>query len=406
MSARVRLVVVVCLIAWISGCVDRKNCPGCMLADPLTVGCPYADSQIAATLSAATAPKVLVLSGGASHGAWGAGVISGWPDTGVAEPRPTFDIVTGISTGALQAPYAFLGSQYDDELEKFYTTTTNGMIYSWKPAFLLSNSLQDRAPLREILEDNVTEPAVLEVAAPANANRELYVGTINLDTSQFCPWNLSTIARKAASEPANSDARTCWVNLFRDAMFASAGAPVIAPPVEIDVNACKPGSPPPQKMLFADGGVRLRVFISKVVNQLPATSNPTIYVIMNGQLSTRPTCVSNRLLPITLRTYEIMDREALFGSLYALMHEHPSWKLRLSRIPDNRLVSLPAFEFDPARMSCMFDLGSSTAQGASPWETTVPPDAVANWPPGVMRPLQECAQPPTLTQLQPEPCPM
>jgi predicted acylesterase/phospholipase RssA len=404
MSARIRLMVVVCLIAFsgCSGCIDRKNCPGCMLSNPLTVGCPYQDSQIASSLSANPNPKVLVLSGGASHGAWGAGVISGWPDSGVPEPRPAFDVVTGISTGALQAPYAFLGTQYDAELETFYTTTSNEDIYSMKPDFLLSNALQDRTPLREILEENVTAEAVREVAQVTN--RELYVGTINLDTSQFCPWNLSTIARKADVAPDGSPAEACWVDLFRDAMFAAAGAPVIAPPVEIDANACTGGEP--MKMLYADGGVRLRVFVSQVVEQLPATSLPTLYVIMNGQMSTRPTCVSNQLLPLALRTYEIMDHVALFGSLYALMHEHPNWSLRLSRIRDDQCVSLPSSEFDPVRMKNMFNAGSAWVQQASPWETAVPQDAVANWPPGVARPPQECAQLSDLQQQLLAPCPM
>jgi hypothetical protein len=143
-----------------------------------------------------------------------------------------------------------------------------------------------------------------------------------------------------------------------------------------------------------------------VVEQLPATSKPSVYVIMNGQMSTRPTCVSNQLLPIALRTYDIMDREALFGSLFALMHAHPNWDLRLSRIPDTQCVSLPASEFDPVRMGAMFRLGSSTVQGATPWETTVPTEAVANWPTGVARPPQECAQIPDLTKLPMAPCPM
>jgi predicted acylesterase/phospholipase RssA len=402
MNARIRLLVAICLMAGISGCADRKNCPGCMLANPLIVGCPYPDSQIAASLNAKLAPNVLVLSGGASHGAWGAGVISGWPDPPVPDSRPIFDIVTGISTGALQAPYAFLGTQYDDELEAFYTTTTNDEIYSMKPDFLLSNALQDRAPLREILEDNVTAAAVREVAQVTD--RELYVGTINLDTSQFCPWNLSTIARKAEAAPDGSPDETCWVDLFRDAMFAASGAPVLAPPVEIDAKACTGDLP--QKMLYADGGVRRRVFVTKVVEQLPSTSKPNIYVIMNGQMSTRPTCVSNRLLPLTLRTFEIMDRESLFGSLYALMHAHPNWNLRLSRIADTQCVSLPSGEFDPVRMKNMFDAGSAWVQQSSPWETAVPANAVANWPPGVAKPLLECAQPSGLQQQLLAPCPM
>ena len=205
-------------------------------------------------------------------------------------------------------------------------------IYSMKPDFLISNALQDRAPLRQILEENVTRDAVVEVAQDSRLeNRELYVGTINLDTSQFCEWNLSTIARKAEAEIDDSPAETCWVDLFRDAMFASAGAPVIAPPVEIDVNACKPGNPPPQKMLFADGGVRRRVFVSEVIERIP-NGKPTVYVIMNGQMNTRPTCVSNQLLPITLRTFEIMDHEALFGSLYAV--DAPAYGLEPETLPD------------------------------------------------------------------------
>jgi predicted acylesterase/phospholipase RssA len=400
MSARIRLLVAVCLIAWIPGCIDRKNCPSCVLADPLAIDCPYAGSQIQTILHAKTNPKVLVLSGGASHGAWGAGVIAGWPDPGpgVTEPRPTFDVVTGISTGALQAPYAFLGTDYDDELETFYTTTTSDMIYSMKPDFLISNALQDRGPLWQILVENVTAPEVRKVGLITD--RELYVGTINLDTSQFCPWNLSTIARNAEAEVDDSPAETCWVDLFRQAMFASAGAPVITPPVEIDVNACRAGFPV-QKMLFADGGVRRRVFVTEVVETHP--DKPTVYVIMNGQMSTRPTCVSNQLLPIALRTYDIMDREALFGSLFALMDTHQNWDLRLSRIPDTQCVSLPASEFDPVRMGAMFRLGSSTVQGATPWESAVPTKAVVNWPSGVAKPIQECVQ---LQDLMLPQCPM
>ena len=402
MRASIRLAAALCLIAGISGCADRKNCPGCILGDPLTVGCPYAGSQITSHLNALTNPKVLVLSGGASHGAWGAGVISGWPEPpapGVAEPRPDFDIVTGISTGALQAPYAFLGKLYDPKLETFYTTSTNADIYSMKPDFLISNALQDRTPLRQILEQNVTSAAVREVGVITD--RELYVGTINLDTSQFCPWNLSAIARKATAEVPDSLAERCWVDLFRDAMFAASGAPVIAPPVEIDANACTGG--PPRKMLYADGGVRRRVFVTEEVEKLPSA---TVYVIMNGQMSTRPTCVNNQLLPLALRTFEMMDHVALFGSLYELMDKHQGWNLRLSRIPDAQCVSLPSSEFDPVRMKAMFDAGSAWVQQSSPWETAVPADAVANWPPGVAKPLQECAQVSTLAQPLLAPCPM
>jgi hypothetical protein len=98
-----------------------------------------------------------------------------------------------------------------------------------------------------------------------------------------------------------------------------------------------------------------------------------------------------------------MDREALFGSLYALTEKHSNWRLRLSRIPDSQCVSLPAGEFDPVRMTNMFNAGSAWVQKASPWETTIPLNQVANWPSGVAKPMEECIQPQNLLLPQ---CPM
>lgn len=396
MWALVRWIVsVACLLVLCSACT-RQYCPGCTEPNPLPlavggtgVGCPYAASELGPAYGNGTItnPTMLILSGGASHGAWGAGVIAGWPEGTTAPlPRPEFTVVTGISTGALQAPYAFLGSSYDDELEKFYTTSSNCDIYT--PNWTLSNSLQSREPLREILQTEVTEAAVLEVAS--QTNRELFVGTLNLDTSEFCPWNLSTIARKVQSAPAGSQTRECWVNLFRDAIFAASGAPVIAPPVEIDSNACKPGEPP-MKMLHADGGVRARVFVADALRlAIEAGLNPTAYVIMNGKLVTHPECVEDSLMPIALRTFEIMDHEALFGSLYALMHKHPGqWKLRLSRIPDSCCLEFPSSEFDKDKMKILFEDGKQWVQ-TSPWGTTIPTSSEAPWPDKCRRPMGTC----------------
>jgi hypothetical protein len=338
-----------------------------------------------------TDPTLLVLSGGASHGAWGAGVIAGWPEgTAAPEPRPRFTVVTGISVGALQATPAFLGSQYDPVLTEFFTTSTDADIFTTNWTFMISNSLQSRAPLRQKIDENVTREVVLEVASPQNKDRELFVGTVNLDTSQFCPWNLSTIARNAANAP-DAQTQDCWVDLFRDAIFAASGAPVIAPPVEIDSNACTGG--PPRKMLHADGGVRARVFVGDALEPaITAGLTPTAYVIMNGKLVTHPECVENSLLPIALRTFEIMDHEALFGSLYALMVKHPGgFNLKLSRISDSYCLKFPGSKFDPVLMKCLYDKGEAWIQQPSiPWETKPPTQSVAAWPANCCRPMEKC----------------
>ena len=120
--------------------------------------------------------------------------------------------------------------------------------------FLWTNALQDRGPLRDKIEYHANKDVVLEVARVTRTEkRELYVGTVNLDTSEFCPWNLSTIAKNAEiAHNANDEvSRKCWVQLFQDAIFAASGAPVIAPPVEIDSNACRGPNAMPMKMLHA-----------------------------------------------------------------------------------------------------------------------------------------------------------
>jgi predicted acylesterase/phospholipase RssA len=377
-----------------SGCNwKRKDCPGCKLPDPIPVGCPYAASNLGVAYANGTItdPSLLILSGGGSHGAWGAGVIAGWPEAATASPaqvpRPEFTVVTGISTGALQATYAFLGENYDAKLESLFTTPTNSDIYTNKWNFLWSNSLQSREPLRQIIHDQVTETIVDEVAG--QANRELYVGTVNLDTSQFCPWNLSTIARNAkfATSPQK---RECWIDLYRQVVFAASGAPVIAPPVEIDSSACT--AQPPQKMLHVDGGVRLRVFVTKVVDQaIESGITPTAYVIMNGKLATHPHCVADSLLPIAVRTFEIMDHESLFGSLYALMYDRQNlWNLRLSRIPDGYCLKFPGSEFDPPQLKCLFDKGKAWVQQPDPWERKIPDESAMAWPAGCCPSAAQC----------------
>ena len=194
----------------------------------------------------------LLLSGGGANGAFGSGLLNGWTKTGT---RPVFKIVTGVSTGALMAPYAFLGPKYDDALRDLYTTTrsqnifVSGSLFGMISQLFFGEALADTGPLASMIAQHVDEQFVREVAAAHSQGRRLYIGTVDLDAQRFIVWNMGLIAQ--ANYPDK-------VRLFRKVMLASASIPVVFPPVFFDVKA--------DGRLFdemhVDGGVVAMVFFS------------------------------------------------------------------------------------------------------------------------------------------------
>jgi hypothetical protein len=158
----------------------------------------------------------LVLSGGGSNGAFGAGFLSGWTQ---AATRPTFKLVTGISTGALIAPYAFLGPDFDDELERAFTTVTNKDVFKIRSPFtvLRKDSLTRTDPLADRIEEVIDDEMLRAIAAEHRVGRRLYVGTTNLDAQRIMIWNMGAIATSG-----HPDA----LDLFRKVLLASASIPV------------------------------------------------------------------------------------------------------------------------------------------------------------------------------------
>ncbi|MEM7671035.1 MAG: patatin-like phospholipase family protein, partial [Pseudomonadota bacterium] len=132
---------------------------------------------------------VLVLSGGGPDGAFGAGLLNGWTQRG---DRPEFSLVTGISTGALIAPFAFLGSEYDDDVKRFYTETTTDDIVAFEilGGIFGGAGLTDTTPIRGILERQVTPGFVAEIAREHNKGRRLWVGTSNIDAQRPVIWDV------------------------------------------------------------------------------------------------------------------------------------------------------------------------------------------------------------------------
>ena len=166
-----------------------------------------------ASILAGTAPKrfgsdddlnVLVLSGGGSNGAYGAGVLYGWTQSG---KRPGFDVVTGVSTGALIAPLAFAGPAYDEELRRFYTQIHDRDIFRDRGLRgLLSNAVLSSAPLRARIAEVVTPGFLDLIAAEQKKGRRLYIASTDLDQGESVVWDMGGLA--ASDLPDKRDSGT------------------------------------------------------------------------------------------------------------------------------------------------------------------------------------------------------
>jgi patatin-like phospholipase/acyl hydrolase len=226
----------------------------------------------------------LAISGGGANGAFGAGFLKGWTASGT---RPNFRIVTGISTGALIAPLAFLGADYDATLEKAYTTTRTKdildirWIFGILPLFW-SESYADSEPLLHLIEQQVDEQALAEIAKEHSKGRRLYVGTTDLDAQRFVVWDMGAIA---------SSGRPDALDLFHKVMLASASIPGAFPPVYFNVEV----DGKQYDEMHVDGGTIVEVFgygptlfeESAHAERLRA-EGCSIYVLRNGKLASDP----------------------------------------------------------------------------------------------------------------------
>jgi predicted acylesterase/phospholipase RssA len=311
----------------------------------------------------------LAVSGGGDNGAFGAGLLNGWTAHG---DRPTFKVVTGISTGALIAPFAFLGPGYDSTLREFYTTISADDIMKPRsvPAGLLSDALADNAPLRALIRNLVTPELLEEIAAEYDKGRLLLVGTTNLDTRRGVIWNMTRIA--ASHHPRARQ-------LFCDVLTASAALPAAFPPVLFDVEV----EGRHYQELHVDGGVIAQVFVyppALNVRELAQTGGVQrerkLYIIRNGVIEPDCAQVECRTLPIASRAIASLIATQARGDLYTmyLITQRDGVDYNLAYIPPSFDEPHPA-EFDTRYMQRLFETGYEMAVHGYPWQKQ-PPDYV------------------------------
>ncbi len=307
----------------------------------------------------------LALSGGGANGAFGAGLLCGWTASG---KRPNFRIVTGVSTGALIAPMAFLGPQYDDSLKKYYTTIRTKDIFNVQGVFgivaiLFGESYASTKPLQNLIARLVDEKFLAAIAREHAKGRRLYIGTTDLDAQRFVIWDMGALASSG-----NPNA----LKLFRKIMLASAAIPLVFPPVyfTVEVKGKK------YDEMHVDGGVIAGVFgYGKLFGETYEVSQQkrpcSIYVIQNGRLEAEPTQVPRKTIKIVGQSLFTLMKAASWNDFFRLYYNAQKDGV------DFNYISLPADYksqakemFDNAEMKRLFDLGFEMAKGGAKWQKT------------------------------------
>jgi len=284
-----------------------------------------------------------------------------------------FKIVTGVSTGALIAPVAFLGSEYDGKLKEFYTTVSSKDIFKKKGIFSIlgGNSMASTKPLARLIAKDVDESFLQAVAEAHSQGRRLYIGTTNLDAQHLVVWDMGAIA---------SSGDKGALELFRKIMLASSSISVIFPPVYIDVEARGKR----YREMHVDGAVTTEIFFLygllrnfrsalREIGVDPSRGQLKLYIVRNGKIQPQWEQVKDRVFPIAERSLANLTRMHAIGDLYRLyaITEARGGDFNLAFIPDD-YVPAPKEAFDPVEMNRLFNLGFKEAVGGYPWRKYPP----------------------------------
>jgi hypothetical protein len=308
----------------------------------------------------------LAVSGGSDNGAFAAGLLVGWSDSGT---RPAFKLVTGISTGALVAPFAFLGPAYDQQLRAVYTGIGPEDVYEERGLLkaVFSESIVDTAPLFQLISRYANGAMLTAIAEQYKKGRLLLIGTTDLDVQRPVIWNIGAIAASGRPEA---------LDLVRKILLASAAVPGVFPPVLIDVEA---GGQHYQEM-HVDGGAVAQTFlyppqIGILVNlrQGPLARERHAYVIRCGRLDPEWASVDRRLLSITGRAIATMIHYSGYNDVLRIYStaQRDGVDYNLAYIGPDFTVERRE-SFDPVYMRALFDYGYQKAIHGYRWHKAPP----------------------------------
>lgn len=317
--------------------------------------------RIAAGMRPDASIDFLAVSGGGSDGAFGAGLLNGWSDAG---NRPSFELVTGISTGALIAPFAFLGSAYDQQLKEVYTTYgTNEIARERNPLEIIAQaSAADNGPLANLIAKYIDADFVAEVARESRKGRALFIGTTLLDAQRPVIWDMGAIADKG-------DAAS--LALFRKVLLASASIPGVFPPAMISVE--QDGKVFDE--MHVDGGVANQVFVfpaqinvAALDRRLGRTGSRRIFVIRNSRVRPVWEAVDPGLAKIAEASISSLIKYQGIGDINRiyLQARNNGADFNLAYIPDS-FTGREKAPFDLDYMRALYDFGYTLGRGGYKW---------------------------------------
>jgi Patatin-like phospholipase len=304
----------------------------------------------------------LAISGGGENGAFGAGLLVGWTAAGT---RPTFKLVTGISTGALTAPFAFLGPAYDTQLKEVYTQIAPEDVLQkrWILSGILSDALATNQPLFHTIQRYVTPELLQAIAQQYERGRLLLIGTTDLDAGRPVIWDIGKIA---------DSGRPGALELVQKIMLASAAIPVAFPPVMIDVQA----DGKDYQEMDVDGGASAQVFVyppGLQIGKFGITRERKLYVIRNARLDPQWADVNRQTLSIAGRATTSLIQTQGIGDLYRIYSvcQRDGVDFNLASMPESFNVPL-RYSFDPVYMNALFQVGYNLGKAGYSW-AKVPP---------------------------------
>ncbi|MEE9314549.1 MAG: patatin-like phospholipase family protein [Rhizobiaceae bacterium] len=298
--------------------------------------------------------NILALSSGGAYGAYGVGILNGWSERGT---RPEFDIVTGVSTGALMSVFAFLGPQYDGILRHLYTDVKADDIFiSRGIKGLFSDSLYDNTPLKKQIEKYVTANLLRQIATEHAKGRRLYIATTNLDAGASVIWDMGKIASGGRASP---------VQHFQKILRASSAVPGFFPPVYI-----KPQRGVQLRQAHVDGGVKSPLLVSDFLFRSKAKKR-RLFIIANDSIAQRDAyaAVDGNLPSIARKTILTLTKELLIQNVYRgyVRAKNSGTQFNLTSVPDKLGLNTKSLSFDRKTLDGLYQAGRNRALSDTPW---------------------------------------
>jgi predicted patatin/cPLA2 family phospholipase len=351
---------------WVDPATQDAVIPTTQSDDLLAVAQQVRESRRPAVLY----PKrsVLVLSGGGSYGAYCAGFLVGWSESGT---RPQFDVVTGISTGALVGVLAFLGTEFDHELKQVTTSLQTKDIYFRRRILdsIFGESIANTDPLAKLIARSTTDDRLKRIADEHAKGRRLYIGTSDLETRQQVIWDMGAIASQGTPES---------MELFRKIVLASASIPAFFPPIKIPVTV--DGVQTTERHI--DGGVSSAMFF--VAPHMPADVKETLppgwlygsdmYVLVAGKLYADPVRVRMRTFAVASNSISTIIYDQTRSDLHKLFLTSmmTGMSYNIAAIPQELPIPKASTEFMPEELKRIFEAGHKDGFKPSRWRVTPP----------------------------------